>query len=70
VVRFNGGAQAGHNVVLPDGRHHTFSQFGAGSFHAGVATVLASPVVVHPTALRVEEEALRRVGVPMPSRGC
>jgi adenylosuccinate synthase len=63
VVRFNGGAQAGHNVVLADGRHHTFSQFGAGSFHAGVATVLASPVVVHPTALRVEEEALRRAGV-------
>ena len=63
VVRFNGGAQAGHNVVLADGRHHTFSQFGAGTFHPGVATVLASPVVVHPTALRVEEEALRRVGV-------
>nr|WP_256098873.1 adenylosuccinate synthetase [Variovorax sp. SG517] len=63
VVRFNGGAQAGHNVVLADGRHHTFSQFGAGSFHTGVGTVLASPVVVHPTALRVEEEALRRAGV-------
>jgi len=63
VVRFNGGAQAGHNVVLADGRHHTFSQFGAGSFHAGVGTLLASPVVVHPTALRVEEEALRRAGV-------
>ncbi|RTD86699.1 adenylosuccinate synthase [Variovorax atrisoli] len=63
VVRFNGGAQAGHNVVLADGRHHTFSQFGAGSFHAGMGTVLASPVVVHPTALRVEEAALRRVGV-------
>ena len=63
VVRFNGGAQAGHNVVLADGRHHTFSQFGAGSFHAGVATVLASPVVVHPTALLVEGEVLRRKGV-------
>ncbi|MET0543126.1 MAG: adenylosuccinate synthetase [Variovorax sp.] len=63
VVRFNGGAQAGHNVVLPDGRHHTFSQFGAGTFQPGVATVLASPVVVHPTALAVEAEALRQVGV-------
>ncbi|MDN6887515.1 adenylosuccinate synthetase [Variovorax sp. CAN2819] len=63
VVRFNGGAQAGHNVVLADGRHHTFSQFGAGSFNAGVGTVLASAVVVHPTALRIEEAALRRVGV-------
>ena len=63
VVRFNGGAQAGHNVVLPDGRHHTFSQFGAGSFNPGVATVLAAPVVVHPTALLVEDAYLRRCGV-------
>ncbi|RZI77061.1 MAG: adenylosuccinate synthase [Variovorax sp.] len=63
VVRFNGGAQAGHNVVLPDGRHHTFSQFGAATFQPGVFTVLAAPVVVHPTALQVEQQALQRVGV-------
>lgn len=63
VVRFNGGAQAGHNVVLPDGRHHTFSQFGAGTFVPGVATILAYPVIVHPTALLVEAEALQAVGV-------
>jgi len=63
VVRFNGGAQAGHNVVLPDGRHHTFSQFGAGSFVPGVATVLAQPVVLHPTALLVENDALQQAGV-------
>lgn len=64
VVRFNGGAQAGHNVVLPDGRHHTFSQFGAGSFVDDAVTVLASPVVVHPSAILVEARALRRVGLP------
>ncbi|MDM5180013.1 adenylosuccinate synthetase [Massilia sp. DJPM01] len=63
VVRFNGGAQAGHNVVLPDGRHHTFAQFGAGSFVPGVATLLAYPVIVHPTALLVEDAYLRRAGV-------
>ncbi|HEY0589497.1 MAG TPA: adenylosuccinate synthetase [Pseudoduganella sp.] len=63
VVRFNGGAQAGHNVVLPDGRHHTFSQLGAGTFNPGVATVLSAPVVVHPTALLVEETYLQRAGV-------
>src|SRR5947207_15849013 len=63
VARFNGGAQAGHNVVLPDGRHHTFSQFGAGTFVPGVHTLLAAPVVVHPTALRVEEHFLRRAGI-------
>lgn len=63
VVRFNGGAQAGHNVVLPDGRHHTFAQFGAGTFVEGVRTHLAAQVVVHPTALAVEADYLARVGV-------
>lgn len=63
VVRFNGGAQAGHNVVTSDGRHHTFSQFGSGSFVAGVRTHLARPVVIHPTALRVEAERLALIGV-------
>jgi len=63
VARFNGGAQAGHNVVLPDGRHHTFSQFGAGTFVPGVHTLLAAPVVVHPTALLVEEHVLRQAGI-------
>jgi len=47
VVRFNGGAQAGHNVVDASGREHTFSQLGSGSFVPGVRTHLASPVVVH-----------------------
>lgn len=64
VVRFNGGAQAGHNVVLPDGRHHTFSQWGAASFVPGVATVLAAPVVVHPGALLQEAQALIAQGLP------
>lgn len=66
VVRFNGGAQAGHNVVTPDGRHHTFAQFGAGAFSEGVRTVLAPPVVVHPTALLAEARWLERAGVRDP----
>jgi adenylosuccinate synthase len=63
VLRFNGGAQAGHNVVTPDGRHHTFSQFGSGTFVDGVRTFLSRDVVVHPTALLVEAERLASVGV-------
>ena len=63
VVRFNGGAQAGHNVVLADGRHHTFSQLGSGAFLPGVATVLTHPIVVHPTALSLEADHLERMGV-------
>lgn len=63
VVRFNGGAQAGHNVVTADGRHHTFAQLGAGSFVPGVRTFLSSHVVVHPGALLAEAAALGRKGV-------
>lgn len=58
VVRFNGGAQAGHNVVLADGRHHTFAHFGAGTFVPGTRTHLSRQVVIHPTALLVEAHHL------------
>ncbi|MGZ3424285.1 MAG: adenylosuccinate synthetase [Polyangiales bacterium] len=64
VVRFNGGAQAGHNVVLPDGRHHTFAQLSSGTFVEGVRTYLSRHVVVHPIALRTEAAHLARVSVP------
>lgn len=64
VVRYNGGAQAGHNVVAPDGRHHTFSQFGSGTFIPGVKTYLSRHVVIHPGALLVEGDILAGQGVP------
>jgi adenylosuccinate synthase len=57
VLRFNGGAQAAHNVVAPDGRHHTFAQFGSGTFH-GVPTHLTRFVVVDPLALAAEAASL------------
>ena len=63
VVRYNGGAQAGHNVVTPEGRHHTFAQFGSGTFVPGVRTFLSRNVVIHPTALLREEAHLREIGV-------
>lgn len=63
VVRFNGGAQAGHNVITPDGRHHTFAQLGAGTFVPGVHTVLGREFVVHPGALGEELRHLRAAGV-------
>ncbi len=63
VVRYNGGAQAGHNVVAPDGRQHTFSQFGCGSFVPGVRTCISRQVVVHPAALLAEGDLLQAKGV-------
>ncbi|MGI5152763.1 adenylosuccinate synthetase [Plantactinospora sp. CA-294935] len=65
VIRFNGGAQAAHNVVTPDGRHHTFAQFGSGTLR-GVPTHLSRFVVVDPLALAAEAAALARSGVPDP----
>lgn len=62
VVRFNGGAQAGHNVITPDGRHHTFSQFGSGSFVPGVRTHLTKDVLFDPIALENEASHLHALG--------
>jgi adenylosuccinate synthase len=63
VVRYNGGAQAAHNVVTPDGRHHTFAQVGSGAFVAGAKTVLSRFVAVQPWALQVELNHLEGKGV-------
>jgi adenylosuccinate synthase len=63
VIRFNGGAQAGHNVITADGRHHTFAQFGSGSFTPGVRTHLSRFVLVDPLALAEEAAHLEAAGV-------
>jgi adenylosuccinate synthase len=57
VVRSCGGSQAGHNVVLPDGRCHTFSQFGAGTL-AGAATYLGEQMIINLPAMHREAEHL------------
>lgn len=62
VVRFNGGAQAGHTVVTPDGRRHVFSHFGSGSF-AGAATYLSRFFVAHPTLFLREQAQLAALGL-------
>ncbi len=62
VVRFNGGAQAGHTVVAPDGRRHVFHGIGSGTFR-GAATFL-SRCHVHNPLLHGEEVAqLRHLGL-------
>ena len=57
VVRFNGGAQAGHTVVTPDGRRHVFSQFGSGTF-AGCPTILSRFMMVNPIMFWKERKEL------------
>ncbi len=63
VVRFNGGAQAGHTVVCTDGRSHVFQHFGSGTF-AGVPTYLSQYFVVNPIVYYHEKEELTKLGLP------
>ncbi len=57
VIRFNGGAQAGHTVVTPAGIRHVFSHFSSGTF-AGAATYLSQFFVVNPLLYFKERESL------------
>jgi adenylosuccinate synthase len=71
VVRYNGGAQAGHNVHpigIFQGRQHTFSQWGSGSFVSGVRTFLSQHMVVHPITMIVEAGKLMEKGITDPWR--
>lgn len=61
VIRFNGGAQAGHTVVTPDGMRHVFGHFGAGSL-AGLPTYFSSFFVVHPLLFQKEAVELKQLG--------
>jgi adenylosuccinate synthase len=65
VVRFNGGAQAGHTVVTPgEEERHVFHHVGSGAFH-GVPTYLSRFFVCNPLAFLKEWDELQAVlGVP------
>lgn len=65
VVRYSGGAQAGHRVVAPDGREHVFSQFGSGAL-AGAATHLSRFMLIEPLAMLEEARHLRALGAGEP----
>lgn len=60
VVRFSGGPQTAHNVILEDGTHHTFSQFGSGTFR-GAKTLLSRFALVNPLNLMREADALEAI---------
>ena len=62
VVRFNGGAQAGHTVITPDGRRQVFSHVGSGAF-AGAATLLSRFFVANPILFLKEQAVLAGLGV-------
>lgn len=58
VVRDNGGPQALHFVVAPNGVSHGFAQFGSGSLCEESRTVLSSGMLVDLDRLEVEADVL------------
>jgi len=62
VVRFNGGAQAGHTVVTPEGKRHVFGHFGSGTL-ANLPTYLSSFFVVNPLLFVKELKDLEDKGI-------
>lgn len=61
VVRFNGGANAGHTVVTPEGERHVFRHFGSGSF-CEVPTFLSQFFVCNPILFFEERAQLIALG--------
>lgn len=61
VVRFNGGAQAGHTVVTPDGDRHVFRHFGSGTFQE-IPTFLSQFFVCNPILFFAERDQLIELG--------
>jgi len=61
VIRYNGGAQAAHNVILDEGIHHTFSHFGSGTFY-NIPTYFSNQFIVNPLLFMQEFKKLNELG--------
>lgn len=61
VIKHTGGPQCAHNVVTDDGRHHTFAQFGSGTF-AGACTWLDEQFLINPMNMFNEAKHLADIG--------
>jgi adenylosuccinate synthase len=60
VIRFNGGANAGHTVVTPAGLRHVFGHYGSGTL-AGARTFLSRHFICNPILCNREFRHLREL---------
>src|SRR5262245_65316586 len=64
VIRYNGGANAGHTVVC-NGQTFKFSLLPTGVLKPKVTSVIANGVVVYPPRFLEEVASIRAAGVPV-----
>jgi len=68
VARYQGGANAGHTIKLPDGREFVLHLIPSGIFHPGVICIIGNGVVIDPVALREEIKMVEDAGVEVKGR--
>jgi len=68
VARYQGGANAGHTIQLPDGRSFVLHLIPSGIFHEDVACVIGNGVVIDPVALLEEIRMVEHEGVRVSGR--
>jgi adenylosuccinate synthase len=68
VARYQGGANAGHTIKLPDGREFVLHLIPSGIFHKDCICVIGNGVVIDPMALREEISMLEKAGVSVKGR--
>jgi adenylosuccinate synthase len=64
IVRYQGGSNAGHTVVV-DGREYIFHLIPSGILHRGKTCIIGNGVVVEPQALIKEIQDLSSAGIPV-----
>src|SRR5262245_47500095 len=67
VVRFQGGANAGHTVIV-DGKKHVFHLLPSGVLHEGKLNLIGPGVVVDPEQLLAEIDEFARDGIDLTGR--
>jgi len=58
VERYNGGPQAAHHIVTPDGDFHCFSSFGSATFLPDVHNLISKFMVIYPQTMLREAKKL------------
>lgn len=63
VIRFNGGAQAGHTVITPDNKRHVFGHFTSNLFLNNSSSYLSKYFQINPIIFLKELKELRNIGI-------